>query len=132
MTWVAGLPEATPLPALLLAIGAVAPKAVPPGMIGLILFLYGIGIQFGPQFFTRLRGPERGHNLLAAIDASGSRDPATGDLVLLTDAGGTGQGSACKAGGKPVEGSSPNQTSRRSTSMPWSRAICSSRPGKLF
>jgi len=38
--------------------------------------------------------------------------PAPGQLVLLAGAGGTGQGSACKAGEKPVEGPSPNQTSR--------------------
>lgn len=108
-----------------LAIGAIAPKSVPPGMvgtIGLILFLYGIGIQFGPQFFAGLRGPARRYNVLAlagvtgalavtivsanllgfslatgvgifagsmtstaalqaAIDASGSRDPAVGYSV---------------------------------------------------
>ena len=108
-----------------LAIGAIAPKAPPPAMvgtIGLILFLYGIGIQFGPQFFAGLRGPAKRYNLLAlagvlasllvvilaaktfgfslataigvfagagtstaalqaAIDASGSRDPAVGYSV---------------------------------------------------
>jgi putative transport protein len=108
-----------------LAIGAFAPKSVPPpmvGTIGLILFLYGIGIQFGPQFFAGLSGPARRYNLLAlagvaasllvallagqifgfsmatavgvfagsmtstaalqaAIDASGSRDPAIGYSV---------------------------------------------------
>lgn len=51
-----------------LAIGALAPKSVPPpmvGTIGLILFLYGIGIQFGPQFFAGLSGPARRYNLLA-------------------------------------------------------------------
>ena len=153
MSWAAGLLEGTPLLALFLAIGlgyaigqinvwglslgvggvlfsalaigAIAPKAVPPGMvgtIGLILFLYGIGIQFGPQFFAGLRGPARRYNLLAlagvlasllvvvlaaktfgfslaialgvfagsgtstaalqaAIDASGTRDPAIGYSV---------------------------------------------------
>lgn len=43
-----------------LAIGAFAPKAVPPGMvgtIGLVMFVYGVGIQYGPQFFASLRGP---------------------------------------------------------------------------
>ena len=95
-TWLVGLLEGTPLLALFLAIGlgyaigqinlwglslgvggvlfsalaigAIAPKAVPPAMvgtIGLILFLYGIGIQFGPQFFAGLRGPARRYNLLA-------------------------------------------------------------------
>ena len=96
--WVVGLLDATPLFALFLAIGvgyaigqinlwglslgvggvlfsalaigAIAPKAVPPpmlGTIGLILFLYGIGIQFGPQFFAGLRGPARRYNLLALV-----------------------------------------------------------------
>ena len=37
-----------------LAIGAIAPKAQiagPIGLIGLIMFLYGIGILYGRQFF---------------------------------------------------------------------------------
>lgn len=40
-----------------LAIGAIAPKASPPGLlssIGLILFLYGTGIQYGRTFFKGL------------------------------------------------------------------------------
>jgi putative transport protein len=40
-----------------LAIGAFAPKASPPallGTLGLLLFLYGIGIQYGAQFFKGL------------------------------------------------------------------------------
>ena len=43
-----------------LIIGAIAPKAAPPGMvgtIGLVMFVYGVGIQYGPQFFASLRGP---------------------------------------------------------------------------
>ncbi|PLY40383.1 hypothetical protein CSZ94_21365 [Janthinobacterium sp. ROICE36] len=42
-----------------LALGAFAPAAVPPpmlGSIGLLLFLYGIGVQYGVQFFAGLRG----------------------------------------------------------------------------
>jgi putative transport protein len=105
-----------------LAVGAIAPKATPPGLvssIGLAMFLYGVGIQYGTQFFAGLRGPGLKWNLLgvigvfaalaialalggifglspahsiglfagsmtstpalqAAIDASGSRDPAIG------------------------------------------------------
>ena len=53
-----------------LAAGAIAPKAAPPGLvssIGLIMFLYGIGIQYGTQFFAGLRGPGLKWNMLAAI-----------------------------------------------------------------
>lgn len=42
-----------------LALGAIAPKATPPALvssIGLVMFLYGIGIQYGRQFFVGLRG----------------------------------------------------------------------------
>ncbi|MDJ0894976.1 MAG: TrkA C-terminal domain-containing protein [Alphaproteobacteria bacterium] len=43
-----------------LAVGAIAPKSGPPGLIGLIglvLFLYGIGIQYGTAFFKGLVSP---------------------------------------------------------------------------
>ena len=43
-----------------LAIGAIAPAAAPPalvGSIGLVMFLYGVGIQYGRQFFAGLAGP---------------------------------------------------------------------------
>ena len=43
-----------------LAIGAIAPKAAPPGLlgtVGLVLFLYGIGIQYGRDFFKGLMSP---------------------------------------------------------------------------
>jgi putative transport protein len=42
-----------------LIIGAIAPKAAPPGLVGtlgLVMFVYGVGIQYGPQFFASLRG----------------------------------------------------------------------------
>src|ERR1043165_5462632 len=51
-----------------LAIGAIAPKAQitgPIGLIGLTMFLYGIGILYGRQFFAGLSGPGRIYNLLA-------------------------------------------------------------------
>ncbi len=52
-----------------LAVGAVAPKTAPPGLIGslgLVLFLYGIGIQYGKNFFAGLTGAGgRRYNLLA-------------------------------------------------------------------
>jgi len=54
-----------------LGIGAFAPKSVPPalvGSLGLVMFLYGIGIQYGKQFFAGLAGSAgRKYNLLAFI-----------------------------------------------------------------
>ena len=43
-----------------LGVGAIAPKAAPPGLlgtVGLVLFLYGIGIQYGKDFFKGLMSP---------------------------------------------------------------------------
>ncbi len=43
-----------------LAFGAIAPKSAPPGLIGLVglvLFMWGIGIQFGKDFFKGLASP---------------------------------------------------------------------------
>jgi putative transport protein len=52
-----------------LAIGAISPKAAPPplvGSLGLVMFLYGIGIQFGKNFFAGLTSAAgRRFNLLA-------------------------------------------------------------------
>jgi putative transport protein len=53
-----------------LAIGAIAPKAQivgPIGLIGLTMFLYGIGILYGRQFFEGLSGPGRLYNMLAFV-----------------------------------------------------------------
>jgi putative transport protein len=54
-----------------LAIGAFAPKAQivgPIGLTGLIMFLYGIGILYGRQFFEGMAGSEgRKYNLLALV-----------------------------------------------------------------
>jgi putative transport protein len=53
-----------------LALGAFAPKAQivgPIGLTGLIMFLYGIGILYGRQFFEGLRGVGLKYNLLALI-----------------------------------------------------------------
>jgi putative transport protein len=54
-----------------LAIGAVAPKAQiagPMGLTGLIMFLYGIGILYGRQFFEGITGGAgRKYNLLALV-----------------------------------------------------------------
>jgi putative transport protein len=53
-----------------LALGAFAPKAQitgPIGLTGLIMFLYGIGILYGRQFFEGMKGVGRMYNLLALI-----------------------------------------------------------------
>src|SRR5262249_28776968 len=54
-----------------LLIGAFAPKAQitgPIGLIGLIMFLYGIGILYGRQFFEGMTGAAgRKYNLLALV-----------------------------------------------------------------
>src|SRR5690242_3943574 len=54
-----------------LAIGAFAPKAQitgPIGLTGLIMFLYGIGILYGREFFEGMTGAAgRKYNLLAFI-----------------------------------------------------------------
>jgi putative transport protein len=54
-----------------LAIGAFAPKANivgPIGLTGLVMFLYGIGILYGRQFFEGMAGREgRKYNILALI-----------------------------------------------------------------
>src|SRR5512139_1810078 len=43
-----------------LAVGMLSPKAAPPplvGSLGLALFVYGIGIQYGKQFFSGMASP---------------------------------------------------------------------------
>src|SRR5690349_14201446 len=53
-----------------LIIGAIAPKAAPPGLVGtlgLVMFVYGVGIQYGPQFFASLKGPGLKYIALAAV-----------------------------------------------------------------
>jgi putative transport protein len=53
-----------------LAIGAFAPKAQiigPIGLTGLIMFLYGIGILYGRQFFEGMVGVGQRYNLLALV-----------------------------------------------------------------
>jgi len=58
-----------------LALGAIAPTCAPPGMvnsIGLVMFLYGIGIQYGRQFFAGLAGPGLKWNVLAAAGVLGA------------------------------------------------------------
>src|ERR1700716_3625657 len=53
-----------------LALGACAPKAQitgPIGLTGLIMFLYGIGILYGRQFFEGMVGVGQKYNLLALV-----------------------------------------------------------------
>ena len=53
-----------------LVIGAIAPKSAPPGLVGtlgLLMFVYGVGIQYGPQFFASLRGPGIKYIVLANV-----------------------------------------------------------------
>ena len=69
-----------------LAIGALAPKATLPGMvgtIGLLMFLYGVGIQYGRQFFAGLAGPGLAWNGLALAGVLGSMAVALGAAKLL-------------------------------------------------
>src|SRR5512135_65064 len=43
-----------------LAAGMLSPKAAPPalvGSLGLVLFVYGVGIQYGKQFFSGMASP---------------------------------------------------------------------------
>ncbi|QBR01270.1 aspartate:alanine exchanger family transporter [Paraburkholderia pallida] len=59
-----------------LAIGGWAPKSAPPallGTLGLLLFLYGIGIQYGEQFFKGLSSAEGlKANIAAALGVIGA------------------------------------------------------------
>jgi putative transport protein len=75
-----------------LAIGAFAPKAQiagPMGLTGLIMFLYGIGVLYGRQFFDGMTGAAgRRYNLLALVAV------AVGLVVAL----GLGQAFGIKVG----------------------------------
>src|ERR687890_120132 len=58
-----------------LIIGAIAPKAALPGLVGtlgLVMFVYGVGIQNGPQFFASLKGPGLKYIALAAVSVIAS------------------------------------------------------------
>jgi putative transport protein len=58
-----------------LIIGAIAPKAAPPGLVGtlgLVMFVYGVGIQYGPQFFASLKGPGLKYIALATVSVIAS------------------------------------------------------------
>src|SRR3954463_10054956 len=58
-----------------LALGAIAPRAAPPALvssIGLVMFLYGIGIQYGRQFFAGLAGAGPEWNALGVAGVCGA------------------------------------------------------------
>src|SRR3954454_15900646 len=64
-----------------LALGAFAPKASvvgPIGLTGLIMFLYGIGILYGRQFFEGMTGAGQKYNLLALVACLASLPVALG------------------------------------------------------
>src|SRR3954452_10255208 len=64
-----------------LALGAFAPKAQitgPIGLTGLIMFLYGIGILYGRQFFEGVVGAGQKYNLLALVACLASLAVALG------------------------------------------------------
>ena len=53
-----------------LALGAAVPGAAPPpllGLLGLVMFLYGIGIQYGRQFAAGIAGPAGRQAILLAL-----------------------------------------------------------------
>lgn len=69
-----------------LALGAIAPGAAPPalvGLIGFVMFLYGIGIQYGRQFFAGLRGDGLKWNALGCAGVLCSLAVAVGASVAL-------------------------------------------------
>jgi putative transport protein len=70
-----------------LFIGAVAPKAQPPAMVGtlgLVMFLYGLGVQFGRQFFAGLAGKAgRRYNLLAVLALAAASAVTVAELMVM-------------------------------------------------
>jgi putative transport protein len=77
-----------------LAIGAFAPKAQiigPIGLTGLIMFLYGIGILYGRQFFEGMFGVGQKYNLLALVGCLAGLAVALGLGHIFSIAGSTGR-----------------------------------------
>lgn len=72
-----------------LAIGALSPSSQPPAMIGtlgMVIFLYGIGVSYGKQFFAGLTGSiGLRYNLLAMITLAAT----TGTTIAIMLATGT-------------------------------------------
>jgi putative transport protein len=66
-----------------LAAGVLAPRSAPPAMLGslgLVMFVYGIGIQYGRQFFAGLRGDGLKWNALGAVGVLASLAVAVGAI----------------------------------------------------
>ncbi len=70
-----------------LLIGAIAPKCQPPAMVGtlgLVMFLYGLGVQFGKQFFQGLAGAAgRRYNLVAILALAAAAIISAVELLLM-------------------------------------------------
>ncbi len=70
-----------------LFIGAIAPASQPPAMVGtlgLVMFLYGLGVQFGRQFFAGLAGKAgRRYNVLAVITLGTAALVATVEMMVM-------------------------------------------------
>src|SRR5512137_254899 len=70
-----------------LLIGFIAPKSQPPAMVGtlgLVMFLYGLGVQFGRQFFEGLTGATgRKYNLLMVVSMAAATAIAVAEMVML-------------------------------------------------
>ncbi len=71
-----------------LFLGAIAPKCQPPallGTLGLVMFLYGLGVQFGTQFFAGLAGKAgRRDNLLAVLGLGAAALVGVVEMHLFT------------------------------------------------
>jgi uncharacterized transporter YbjL len=53
-----------------LVVGAVAPKSSPPAMVGtlgLVMLVYGVGVQYGAQFFASFAWPGLKYMVLSAV-----------------------------------------------------------------
>src|SRR5512135_2489935 len=70
-----------------LFIGAIAPKCQQPAMVrtlGLVMFLYGLGVQFGRQFFAGLTGKAgRRYNMLSALALAAAAGVTVLEMTLL-------------------------------------------------
>src|SRR5512144_291814 len=70
-----------------LLIGAIAPKCQPPAMVGtlgLVMFLYGLGVQFGKQFFEGLAGQTgRRYNMLSGLALAAATTVAVLEMTVF-------------------------------------------------
>src|SRR5512144_2019874 len=70
-----------------LLIGYIAPKSQPPAMVGtlgLVMFLYGLGVQFGNQFFAGLAGKTgRRYNMLSGLALAAATTVAVLEMTVF-------------------------------------------------